>query len=73
MSAHVRRIETVEKELKALAERTAEKSDVTKLRAEMKQIYDGLHIGEFRLSNVRHVLTTIVRILGPPCTCMGTP
>ncbi|KIM22784.1 hypothetical protein M408DRAFT_279555 [Serendipita vermifera MAFF 305830] len=44
VSAHVRRIETVEKELKALAERTAEKTDVTKLRAEMKQIYDGLHI-----------------------------
>jgi hypothetical protein len=35
----------VEKELKALAERTAEKNDVTKLRAEMKQLYDGLHIG----------------------------
>jgi hypothetical protein len=48
VSAHVRRIETVEKELKALAERTAEKNDLTKLRAEMKQIYDGLHIGEFR-------------------------
>ncbi|PVG00258.1 hypothetical protein CPB86DRAFT_701748 [Serendipita vermifera] len=44
VSAHVRRIETVEKELKALTERTAEKTDVTKLRAEMKQLYDGLHI-----------------------------
>ena len=45
VSAHVRRIETVEKELKALTERTAEKNDVTKLRTEMKQLYDGLHIG----------------------------
>ncbi|CCA67829.1 hypothetical protein PIIN_01653 [Serendipita indica DSM 11827] len=44
VSAHVRRIETVEKELKALTERTAEKNDVSKLRAEMKQLYDGLHI-----------------------------
>ena len=60
----MRRIETVEKELKALAERTAAKEDVgylanvssppsrfnchlqvTRLRAEMKKLYDGLHIG----------------------------
>ena len=64
VSAHVRRIETAEKELKALAERTAAKEDVsylanrssppsrfdrllqvTRLRAEMKKLYDGLHIG----------------------------
>lgn len=66
VSAHVRRIETVEKELKALAERTAAKEDVryranrssppspfnrqlqvTRLRTEMKKLYDGLHIGVF--------------------------
>jgi uncharacterized protein (UPF0335 family) len=45
VSAHIRRIETVEKELKALAERTSEKAEVARLRGEMKQLYDGLHIG----------------------------
>ncbi|KAF9519657.1 hypothetical protein BS47DRAFT_1076996 [Hydnum rufescens UP504] len=44
VSAHVRRIEAVEKDLKALAESTAGKDDITKLRAEMKKLYDGLHV-----------------------------
>jgi len=35
----------VEKELKALSETTVAKDDFTKLRAEMKKLYDGLHIG----------------------------
>lgn len=47
VSAHVRRIELVEKELKALADRTAAKEDVSRLRTEVKKLYDGLHIGGF--------------------------
>jgi hypothetical protein len=44
VSTHVRRIEAVEKDLKALAENTSSKDDVTKVRAEMKKLYDGLHV-----------------------------
>jgi len=46
VSAHVRRIEAVEKDLKALAESSASKDDISRIRAEMKKLYDGLHIGE---------------------------
>ncbi|KAH9971934.1 hypothetical protein BGW80DRAFT_1151022, partial [Lactifluus volemus] len=44
VSAHVRRIEAVEKDLKALANSSASKDDLSRLRAEVKKIYDGLHI-----------------------------
>ncbi|KAI0059543.1 hypothetical protein BV25DRAFT_1828777 [Artomyces pyxidatus] len=44
ISAHVRRIEAVEKDLKALSEASASKDDLSRLRAEAKKIYDGLHI-----------------------------
>ncbi|KAF4590099.1 hypothetical protein EYR40_009501 [Pleurotus pulmonarius] len=44
VSAHVRRIEAVEKELKVLTEKTPTKDDVSKVRAEMKKLYDGLHV-----------------------------
>jgi len=44
VSEHVKRIEAVEKDLKALTESTAAKEDVTKLRAELKKTYDGLHL-----------------------------
>jgi hypothetical protein len=46
VSAHVRRIEAVEKDLKALTNSSASKDDLSRLRAEVKKIYDGLHIGE---------------------------
>lgn len=46
VTAHVRRIEQVEKDLKALTGTSATKDDQSRLRAEMKKIYDGLHIGE---------------------------
>lgn len=39
MSNHLQRIEAVEKELKRLSSTSAVKEDVTKLRAEMKQVY----------------------------------
>ena len=45
ISAHVRRIETVEKDLKALSDASSSKIDLSRLRAEVKKIYDGLHIG----------------------------
>ena len=46
VSAHVRRIEAVEKELKALSESAATKEDFSRVRAEMKKLYDGLHVGK---------------------------
>jgi len=45
VSAHVRRIEAVEKDLKALGEASASKDDIARVRAEVKKLYDGLHIG----------------------------
>ncbi|KAF8478028.1 hypothetical protein DFH94DRAFT_694230 [Russula ochroleuca] len=44
VSTHVRRIEAVEKDLKALTNSSASKDDLSRLRAEVKKIYDGLHI-----------------------------
>ncbi|KAL9711036.1 hypothetical protein Ac2012v2_005576 [Leucoagaricus gongylophorus] len=44
VSAHVRRIEAVEKDLKALGEASASKDDIARVRAEVKKLYDGLHI-----------------------------
>ncbi|KAI0755129.1 hypothetical protein C8Q80DRAFT_412278 [Daedaleopsis nitida] len=44
VSAHVRRIEAVEKELKALSESSATKEDISRVRSEMKKLYDGLHV-----------------------------
>ncbi|KAH9969480.1 hypothetical protein BC827DRAFT_2281 [Russula dissimulans] len=44
VSAHVRRIEAVEKDLKALSNSSATKDDLSRLRAEVKKLYDGLHI-----------------------------
>lgn len=45
VSNHIRRIEAVEKELKALTESAAGKDDVSRVRTEMKKLYDGLHVG----------------------------
>lgn len=47
VSAHVRRIEAVEKDLKALSEGSASKEDISRVRAEMKKLYDGLHVGVY--------------------------
>ncbi|KAI5123461.1 hypothetical protein M0805_008831 [Coniferiporia weirii] len=44
VTAHVRRIEAVEKDLKALSNTSASKDDLSRLRAEVKKIYDGLDI-----------------------------
>ncbi|KAJ7147487.1 hypothetical protein C8R43DRAFT_1088534 [Mycena crocata] len=44
ISAHVRRIEAVEKDLKALADNTCSKDELSRLRAEVKKLYDGLHV-----------------------------
>ncbi|EJF63175.1 hypothetical protein DICSQDRAFT_82590 [Dichomitus squalens LYAD-421 SS1] len=44
VSAHVRRIEAVERELKALSESSATKEDISRVRAEVKKLYDGLHV-----------------------------
>lgn len=46
VSAHVRRIEAVEKDLKALGEASASKEDINRVRTEMKKLYDGLHVGQ---------------------------
>jgi hypothetical protein len=46
VSAHIQRIDAVEKELKALAESAAGKDDISRVRTEMKKLYDGLHLGK---------------------------
>jgi hypothetical protein len=46
VTAHIRRIEAVEKDLKALGAGSATKEDVSRVRAEVKKLYDGLHVGE---------------------------
>ncbi|PPQ65861.1 hypothetical protein CVT26_000795 [Gymnopilus dilepis] len=43
VSAHVRRIEAVEKDLKALADASASKDEISRVRAEVKKLYSGLH------------------------------
>lgn len=41
----MRRIEAVEKDLKALSDASASKEDISRVRSEMKKLYDGLHVG----------------------------
>ncbi|KAF9016885.1 hypothetical protein BDZ89DRAFT_961559 [Hymenopellis radicata] len=43
VTAHVRRIEAVEKDLKALTAASASKDDISKVRAELKKHYEVLH------------------------------
>ncbi|KAN0087978.1 hypothetical protein V8E55_006599 [Tylopilus felleus] len=51
VTAHVRRIEAVEKDLKALSQSSASKDDLSRVRAESKKLYDGLHIEFLDLRN----------------------
>ncbi|KAL0580997.1 hypothetical protein V5O48_000991 [Marasmius crinis-equi] len=44
VTAQVRRIEAVEKDLKALTSASATKDDISRVRAEVKKLYDGLHV-----------------------------
>ncbi|KJA21169.1 hypothetical protein HYPSUDRAFT_42284 [Hypholoma sublateritium FD-334 SS-4] len=44
VSAHVRRIDAVEKDLKAMSDSSATKEDISRVRAEVKKLYDGLHV-----------------------------
>ncbi|PPQ91697.1 hypothetical protein CVT25_012910 [Psilocybe cyanescens] len=44
VTVHVRRIEAVEKDLKALSDASATKEDISRVRTEVKKLYDGLHI-----------------------------
>ena len=75
VSAHVRRIEAVEKELKAISESSATKEDISRVRAEMKKLYDGLHVGKWT-QDVLGIVTSseqLRRILGLARACMGYP
>ena len=73
MSAHVRRIEAVERDLKALADSSAGKEDLSRVRAEIKRLYDGLHVGEYSgcSLNLSDPDPTFFRIPRPPISCMG--
>lgn len=51
----MRRIEAVEKDLKALAKTSASKDDLSRLRAEIKKIYDGLDVGMCRTILLRRL------------------
>ncbi|WVO14494.1 hypothetical protein L204_102129 [Cryptococcus depauperatus] len=44
ITSHLDRLQTVEKELAAIKAHTATKEDVSKVRGEMKKVYDGLHL-----------------------------
>ncbi|KAF9267503.1 hypothetical protein L218DRAFT_855656 [Marasmius fiardii PR-910] len=44
VTTQVRRIEAVEKDLKALSESSASKEEISRVRAEVKKLYDGLHV-----------------------------
>ncbi|KZT60126.1 hypothetical protein CALCODRAFT_523098 [Calocera cornea HHB12733] len=44
VSQHIRRIEEVERDLKALASTSASKDELARIREEAKKIYDGLRI-----------------------------
>ncbi|EIW70582.1 hypothetical protein TREMEDRAFT_29121 [Tremella mesenterica DSM 1558] len=44
ITSHLDRLQTVEKEIASLKTSTAVKDDVSKVREEMKKVYDGLHI-----------------------------
>jgi hypothetical protein len=48
VTAHIRRIEAVEKDLAALAAGVAHTEDLSRVRAEVKKLYDGLHVGPSR-------------------------
>jgi hypothetical protein len=72
VTAHIRRIEAVEKDLKALGAGSATKEDVSRVRAEVKKLYDGLHVGKkCSVFADREVLTDFSRILGSASTCVG--
>jgi hypothetical protein len=73
VSEHVRRIESVEKDLKALSNSSASKDELSRLRAEVKKIYDGLHIGEYILKACLLISDLLARISGPADICVGTP
>lgn len=45
ISAHIQRIDAVEKDLKALSQASASKEDISRVRAEAKKLLDGLHVG----------------------------
>ncbi|GJJ13296.1 hypothetical protein Clacol_007548 [Clathrus columnatus] len=69
VSQHIRRIELLEKELKALTKNAAGKDDVSRVRAEMKKLYDGLHIelldlmyGEFDLHALSKKEATSIQV-----------
>ncbi|KAJ4501439.1 hypothetical protein C8R41DRAFT_749156 [Lentinula lateritia] len=44
VTTQVRRIQAVEKDLKALSDASASKEDISRVRAEMKKLYDGLNV-----------------------------
>ncbi|TXT10773.1 hypothetical protein VHUM_02278 [Vanrija humicola] len=44
ITSHLDRLQTVEKDLAALRAQSAASGDVAKVRAEMKKVYDGLHL-----------------------------
>ncbi len=45
VSENIRRIEAVEKDVKLLAETSTTRDEASKVRSEMKKLYDSLHIG----------------------------
>ena len=74
VTAHIKRIEAVEKDLKALSNTAATKDDLSRMRAEMKKVYDGLDIGMCVLQVWKPLLSClrcVFRIPKSPAACMG--
>ena len=73
VTAHVKRIEAVEKDLKALANGSATHEELSRQRAEAKKLYDGLHIGALSLHCfVNSKLTGYDRTAGCEDTSLGS-
>lgn len=71
ITAHIRRIEAVEKDLKALRDSSASKDDISRVRTEMKKLYDGLHVGEHEYALLHvHILTTLKLCVQSSWTCV---
>jgi len=68
----VRRIEAVEKDLKALGDSSATKEDISRVRAEVKKLYDGLHVGKWTCHWYLVPYSSLNdRIFGFANTCLG--
>ena len=64
----------MEKDLKALNDASASKEDMSRVRNEVKKLYDGLHVGVYQVPSPNFFLiNSNLRIFGSAYTCLGHP